>query len=206
MRKCNSCGIKKRVAEFCWRDKARTTKRRECRVCRAAYIREYRVKNPAKYRSYETNRDFEQRINRLEYGKRYVATHLEQTRLKHRRWIAHKRATDPQYKILNTLRARLSANVRVNREPKTSLTKNLLGCSISDFRLHLESQFKEGMMWSNYGKEWEIDHILPCAIFDLTKPEHLKRCFHFSNLQPLPITVNRKKGAKIMGNHQLEFI
>jgi hypothetical protein len=49
------------------------------------------------------------------------------------------------------------------------------------------------MSWENYGKVWEIDHIMPCAIFDLTKADHQKRCFHFSNTQPLLIHVNRSK-------------
>lgn len=52
------------------------------------------------------------------------------------------------------------------------------------------------MSWDNYG-EWEIDHIIPCDSFDLTKEEEQKRCFHFSNLQPLWWRDNRTKGNKV---------
>jgi hypothetical protein len=53
---------------------------------------------------------------------------------------------------------------------------------------HIEKQFLNGMSWDNYGKgldKWNIDHIIPCNTFDLTKPEEQKRCFHYSNLRPL---------------------
>jgi hypothetical protein len=42
------------------------------------------------------------------------------------------------------------------------------------------------MSWDNYGiKGWHIDHIIPCAAFDLTDPEQQKICFHYTNLRPL---------------------
>jgi len=52
------------------------------------------------------------------------------------------------------------------------------------------------MTWSNYGKGWHIDHIKPCASFDLSNPEQQKICFHYTNLQPLWAIDNIKKGAK----------
>ncbi|MDE2097588.1 MAG: hypothetical protein KGL39_10105 [Patescibacteria group bacterium] len=61
-----------------------------------------------------------------------------------------------------------------------------LGCSIEHLKNHLESQFKTGMSWENHGiKGWHIDHIRPCASFDLSSPEQQKQCFHYTNLQPL---------------------
>ena len=32
---------------------------------------------------------------------------------------------------------------------------------------------------------WEIDHIKPCASFDLSDPKEQKHCFFYKNLQPL---------------------
>ena len=41
------------------------------------------------------------------------------------------------------------------------------------------------MTWENHGEVWEIDHINPCASFDLTDIKQQKQCFHYTNLQPL---------------------
>ena len=73
--------------------------------------------------------------------------------------------------------------------------RSLVGCSLDDLRVHIEKQFSEGMTWKNKGK-WHIDHIRPCASFDLTDPEQQKQCFHFSNLQPLWARDNLRKAAR----------
>lgn len=60
----------------------------------------------------------------------------------------------------------------------------MLGCTIQEFKIYLENKFKEGMSWKNRS-DWHIDHIKPCASFDLSKEEEQKKCFHYTNLQPL---------------------
>jgi hypothetical protein len=74
-------------------------------------------------------------------------------------------------------------------------TADLIGCTWEEFVSYIEKQFKPGMAWENHG-EWHIDHIKPCALFDLSKPEEQKACFHFTNVQPLWAVDNMKKGAK----------
>jgi hypothetical protein len=71
-----------------------------------------------------------------------------------------------------------------------------LGCTLEELKIHLESQFKEGMNWGNYGK-WEIDHIFPLSKADLTNLEEYKKVFHYTNLQPLWKAENRSKGNKL---------
>lgn len=108
-----------------------------------------------------------------------------------------KKRLNPQFRILYALRTRLNAALKGRR--KTARTLELLGCSIDDLRLHLQARFLPGMAWENYGNgegKWNIDHILPCARFDLTQPEQQKQCFHYSNLQPLWFLENSSKGAK----------
>ena len=69
----------------------------------------------------------------------------------------------------------------------------LVGCTTKQLAEHLERQFKEGMSWDNYG-EWHVDHIRPCASFDLSDEGQQKECFHWRNLQPLWGIENIKKG------------
>lgn len=69
----------------------------------------------------------------------------------------------------------------------------LLGCDNQTLRTHLTAQFRPGMSIENHGKIWHIDHVIPCARFDLSKPEHVRACFHFTNLQPLFVAENLAK-------------
>ena len=79
---------------------------------------------------------------------------------------------------------------------KKDSTIELLGCSIDELKIHLQNQFKEGMTWQNHG-EWHIDHIIPCAAFDLSKKENCLKCFNYKNLQPLWAHENLSKSDKI---------
>ena len=61
------------------------------------------------------------------------------------------------------------------------------------------------MTWENYGTYWHIDHIIPCGAFDLTKKTAQKKCFHYSNLQPLEAVENFKKNSKRMKQLELSL-
>jgi len=102
-------------------------------------------------------------------------------------------ARDIHFRLKKLLRRRILLVLDTN--PKLTTTMKLVGCSIQDFRLHLEKQFKLGMSWSNQGL-WHIDHIQPCKSFDLRKPAEQKKCFHYNNLQPLWAKENISKGAR----------
>ena len=71
----------------------------------------------------------------------------------------------------------------------------LLGCEIDYLMYHLQERFKPGMSWDNYG-DWHIDHIKPCAKFNLSDPRQQLKCFNYKNLQPLWAEDNLSKGAK----------
>lgn len=108
-----------------------------------------------------------------------------------------KRQQDTNTRIKCNLRRRLNNAIKTNS--KTSSTLNLLGCSIDYLKHHLEKQFSPEMSWDNYGRYgWHIDHIIPCASFDLSKEEEQKKCFHYTNLQPLWWKDNLQKGSKIL--------
>lgn len=109
----------------------------------------------------------------------------------------NRRKTDKEYHIKHSLRTRI--NKVIKGTSKSQSTIDLLGCSINELLVHLEKQFVDGMNWKNYGK-WHIDHIIPCASFDLTDPEHQKKCFHYSNLQPLWAVDNIRKSDKVLDN------
>lgn len=124
-----------------------------------------------------------------------------EARAKRAVWIKHyftnRRKTDPAFKVLCNLRGRIYAAVRHfgERTRRTGRTRELLGCTIAQLMVHLEAQFEYKMSWKNYGK-WHIDHIRPCASFDLLKKADREACFHFTNLQPLWADENYRKGGR----------
>ncbi len=112
-------------------------------------------------------------------------------------YMKNRRATNLNYRIMTRLRGRLSDAVR-GRCPRGGSHVVLLGCSVEFLKQHLESQFKEGMSWENYGRSgWWIDHIIPLSLFDLSDPEQLKRLCHYTNLQPLWRLENIIKSNKL---------
>ena len=100
---------------------------------------------------------------------------------------------DLHYALYNTLRKRVLSAIRANSGDKAFRTMELIGCTVAQLRAHLQAQFWPGMSWDNRG-EWHIDHIRPCASFDLTDPAQQRECFHYTNLQPLWAADNLAKG------------
>jgi len=82
----------------------------------------------------------------------------------------------------------MSENYRGNQEMLYGSAVRDLGCSIEEFKKHLEKQFVKGMMWSNYGKgkdKWQIGHIIPFCVVDLTDRKQFLEVCHYTNLRPL---------------------
>ena len=102
---------------------------------------------------------------------------------------------DPEFKILKTLRTRLWHALKNQKADKKYRTKQLTGCELPFLKGFLEAKFTEGMSWENHG-EWHLDHIKPCCSFDLKDDEEQKKCFHYTNLQPLWAQENLSKGGK----------
>lgn len=106
-----------------------------------------------------------------------------------------RKKTDPTFKLLKTLRSRLSNAIKNKGGKKCNTTMNLTGCDLAFFKGYLEAKFTEGMTWENHGK-WHIDHIKPCCSYNLEDEEEQKKCFYYTNLQPLWARDNLVKGGK----------
>jgi len=158
-----------------------------------AYQKEYREKNKEKQKEYNKDYYLKNQNELKNYQKNYQKENKE---IRRKRYKKDKEI--PERKIRMILRSRFKAAVK--KDCKNSSVIKLLGCSIDEFKIYLESKFQEGMTWENHGlKGWHIDHIIPCASFDLTKEEEQKRCFHYSNLQPLWWIDNLTKSNKVEG-------
>ncbi len=118
-----------------------------------------------------------------------------EVRARLRAYKAEKRRTDPNFRIADNCRRRI--NAAIAGKDKSANTLALLGCTLSELKMHLEKQWTPGMSWMTYGKHgWEIDHIKACDLHDLSDPAQQRACFHFTNLQPMWRELNQSKGNR----------
>ena len=180
----------------------------ECRTCKRIYystrLKKIRKERPELIET-KNRKQKEKYHNNIEESRKYERDKQKNRSVgnpEHVRSLCRKRTnknylkykSSPKYVIQKTLRSRFIQAVK-KMYKKTSCIE-LLGCSLEEFKLHIESQFKEGMTWNNHGiYTWHIDHIKPCASFDLSDIEQQKKCFHYSNMQPLWAIDNLKKGS-----------
>lgn len=183
----------------------------------AARQREYSKNNRAKINARKrawraTNRDHCLEYQRqwkernpnsaYSYTKKYVENNRHRVNAHQREYVN----SNPSRIIRKRISARIYHAVTKQALKKPSSTMKLTGCDVNFLMGYLEARFQPGMKWSNYGSVWEIDHRVPCASFDLTDESHQRSCFHYSNLQPLFVTDNRRKHVKMPSSHQAELV
>ena len=163
--------------EIAARDKKYAENHKEqIQIYRAEYYHQHRDEAISKANEYYAN-------NREECIKKAVARKRERL------------AEDPIFRLECNLRSRVKNAIKSDAGEKATGTIELLGCTIQDVRIFLEAEFEPGMSWDNYG-EWHVDHMKACAKFNLEDPEEQKKCFHWTNLQPLWAIDNLKKGDR----------
>ncbi len=124
--------------------------------------------------------------------------------------ITPEKSKDPilaiRARLKNNLCGRLRMSLKSAKTIKNNRTMDYVGCSKAELFEHLESRFNDGMTWGNYGKNgWEIDHIIPMSLFDLTIEEEIYKAMNFNNLQPLWASDNRRKSNKILTDSNPQF-
>jgi hypothetical protein len=140
---------------------------------------------------YEENKD-----EILAKGKQYAAEHREELNEKAKERYHIRMVNDINFRITKDLRGRLGAAIR-KRFKAGSAVRNL-GCTIEFLKEYIAVKFYGNMTWNNWGKVWELDHIIPLWKFDLTHKEEFKQAVHYTNLQPLTIEEHQKKTNKEM--------
>jgi len=181
MKKCTKCDINPKHSTTSY-----------CRDCRLEYnkLNRNQIKDYNKQR-YESNKKVI-----LDKIKEYHKKHKEEIKEYTKNWFKenkehinqynkNKYNIDPIFRLKKILRNTLKNKIKAKGIRKYKSSLKLVGCSIQELKQHLESKFFPEMNWENHGTIWEIDHIKPCASFDLTQEEQQKQCFHYTNLQPL---------------------
>lgn len=206
MKTCSKCCKEKDIICF---GKAKSNKdglNGRCKECvgiyQSSYRNEYYLKNKEELNKAHKEYYLLNKDKMDKYYKLYREQNKEQSRINYKEYYLKNKNKINKYKqdylnnnidvkIKHRLRCRISMAMRSKDANKCTSSSKLLGCSIHEFKKYLEGKFTKGMNWENYGKNgWHIDHVIPCDSFDLTIPDQQKKCFHYSNLQPLWATTS----------------
>jgi len=189
MKICTKCKIEKSLDEFYPNASHVDGKCSWCKICDNIRNKKYRDNHKFEYKKWRV-------IYRLK-NKEKISLDVKKYNSKHKKeknkWFTDKYKKDINFKILRNLRRRMNASIKNNN--KSLSTMFLIGCEVDYLLYHLQSQFTKGMNWDNYGK-WHIDHKRPCISFDLSKKSEQRKCFNYTNLQPLWAKDNLTKGSK----------
>jgi len=147
----------------------------------ASYQKEYRANNKEKRRIYMASMPTEQKESRLKSI---------------RKWKTKKKETDPVFKLSCNIGVNIRACFKKNGFTKSNKTEQILGCSLAEFKTHIESLWEPWMSWENYGKYngkvnfgWDLDHIIPISA---AETELEVECLnYYTNFQPLCSHTNR---------------
>lgn len=209
-RTCSKCKQTLPIDNFWLKKKNGDKRRARCKRCqgeqnqqsewnatkRKEYSRAYYASHKP---SYERNRKAYYQRHPEEmtaYRKQYYLDNREVLLAQTRAYKDHKIQTDVAFKLECSMRARLSAVLGRIGMTKSDRTIKLLGCTTQQLKRHLEGLFYGDMSWDKWGSgpgTFQIDHIMPVGSFDLTNPTEQRRCFCYTNLQPLWWDDHQKK-------------
>lgn len=186
---CTICKEEKGIDEFHKFKLSKDGFRSDCKNCRSFERREYNRKNKEKNK---------------EYKKKYYERNKDSIKLYNKEWSKknphyqgqyHKERmkNDPIFHMSQKLRARLRDYLKKNQITKKNKTFKIIGCSPEELKKYLEERFYGEMSWENRNL-WDIDHIIPLS--SAKSIEEVEKLSHYTNLQPLWRTENKKKSNK----------
>lgn len=185
---CKRCGLSLPTDNFYKNKASKDGLTRLCKSCSHKTNRDWAICNPDKAKE-QTAR---WRQNNPNYDGDYYESNKSERIAHIKQWRKNKLSTDPYFAYCNKLDVYFGHYIR---SIKNSI--NFFGCDITELIQHLESQFAPEMTWENHGTYWEVDHIIPRSSFDLSDEGQVKRCYHYTNLQPLTKKENRIKSNKL---------
>ena len=196
---CIKCKLKKDISHFNF-DSKHNIYRTKCKECKHSeytpipYQYEIDIKNGYKIcTKCKAKKDLSRFTRPASLNGSYYP-HCKDCR---REYVLDRLHSNVQFRLKQTLSKRIWHSLKNKNIQKSKRTMELIGCDIPFLIKYLELQFKPGMTWDNYGK-WHVDHIRPCISFDLQDTVQQKKCFHYTNLQPLWAYDNLSKGDKLI--------
>ena len=114
-----------------------------------------------------------------------------------REYKKNRRIDDKTFVLNETLRKRVWRCVK----NKKNHSIEYLGCDLNHYKKWIEFTMENDMTWENYGKKWNIDHVIPINKFDLENNDEAKKAFNWKNTCARYSSENFAKGDNINEEH-----
>jgi len=193
MKECRSCNEVKSFDGFYKDKRNKDGVRVYCKDCTKEKARKGYVKDIDKQRERSLKYYHKNEKVIKEKRKKYKST--KEFKTHQRLYQKEKYANDPEFKLGILIRGFCRRVTDAVKEQKELHSLEYLGCSLDEFKLHIESLWVEGMSWANHG-DWHIDHKVPLDYF-VKNSDDPWEANHYTNLQPLWAADNLSKGASI---------
>lgn len=197
IKKCTKCQEEKSLNDF---NKDRTKKdglRPICKSCTSKQQKQYAQKNKVKIAEYQKEYAKKNQQALRENKKRHYLKNKDKIIKRVNSWHKQNYKNNHLYKLKCIIRRYSLRVADAAKQEKNMQSLDSLGCSLEQFKEHIESQWQEGMTWDNHGFDgWHIDHITPLDWYINTSDDPWK-ANHYTNLQPLWAKENLSKSNKI---------
>lgn len=159
--------------------------------------RENRKKNPEKYRKIDRERYQRNRVARRKQQQEYWKRTRELRRAYRKEYVNNRLRNDSEFRLSFRLKGRVRDALKKSKSIKYTNTLDLIGCTPEECLKYLNTN-EYGYNFKDHGiKKLHIDHIIPCAFFDLTEDLDQLVCFNYKNLRLWPWDENIKKSDNL---------
>ena len=200
-KQCSRCKEVKEYSEFNKESRTPTGLKYHCKECGKKEYQGNKEKRKKQVKEWQqANKDKVAKQKKV-YWEKYKPKY--QQRCKQRKDEINARAreryhNDPIYKLRQRLKGYASrVTKRAKEHSKSTAGLKYLGCTLEEFKTHIESLWEEGMTWENHGTNgWHIDHVVPIDWY-INNSDDPWQANHYTNLQPLWAKENLSKNNKI---------
>ena len=196
-KQCTNCKQWKPIEEYGLNIRAKDGHNCRCKQCITEwreknkeqivkYNKEYRTKNKDKLQNYHKKYYEDNKEYFNNYFKNYREENIEYLK-------EYDKTRNKENKLNRCISRGIWHSIRHNKAGQH--WENLVPYTLQQLKEHLESQFTPLMSWSNYGTYWEIDHIIPQNLFNISSPDdsNFRICWSLVNLRPLEKSLNRQR-------------
>lgn len=103
--------------------------------------------------------------------------------VKRKKWTHQEEVTESLVKAREKRKWQLAFRRYILEKQCTKQYAPFMGLDIETYRNYIELQFTDGLSWSNFGKSWQFEHVIPMNYFDFSNDDDMALCWNFINIR-----------------------